>query len=83
MMGWLVFMVDGHMACTVHDDSLMVRINRDDYAPLLEQQHVGPMPMSKRPNRTFVLVANDGLVGAGLARWVGHGLATVATLPPK
>ena len=39
--------------------------------------------MTGRTIRTFVQVAHSALTGPGLARWVTHGLNTVAALPPK
>lgn len=83
MFGGLAFMVDGHMACGVAGEELMLRLGADGAEAALERPHVRPMDFTGRPLTGMVFVAERGLRGQALARWVGQAVAFVATLPPK
>ena len=84
MFGGLAFMLDGNMCCCVTDRGLMVRVGRDAYADALELPHAGPMDLTGRPMRGWVLVESDGVASdAGLAEWAARGAEFAATLPPK
>ncbi len=83
MFGGLAFMVDGHMACGVAGEELMLRLGADGAEAALERPHVRPMDFTGRPLTGMVFVAERGLRGPALARWVGQAVAFVATLPPK
>lgn len=84
MMGGLVFMVDGHMCCALSRGALMVRVGPEARAQVLELPHVRPMGFGGRSPIGFVYIDPEGWKSdAALARWVGRGVAFVATLPVK
>lgn len=84
MFGGVAFMVAGNMACGVIGDDLMVRVGRDGYEATLALPHAGPMEMTGRTMRGFVVVDAEGLAEDGdLERWVDRGVDFVRTLPPK
>lgn len=84
MFGGLAFLRDGHMACGVLGDELVVRVGPDAYDEALGLPHVRPMDFTGKPLRGYVYVAAEGLASdAALAAWVARGTAFVATLPPK
>jgi TfoX/Sxy family transcriptional regulator of competence genes len=84
MFGGLAFLVDGHMACGILKDELMVRLGAADTDAALERPHVRPMDFTRRPTRTAVFVEPAGLVDADeLERWVEAGVAFARSLPPK
>lgn len=85
MFGGLAFLLDGHMAvCASHDAALLVRTDGSESEALLAQDHVEPMQMGAQFSRTWLRVALDGLAADDdLRTWVGRGVATARTQPPK
>lgn len=83
MFGGLAFMVDGHMACGIIDDKLMLRLGAEGGAAALRRKHVHPMDFTGKPMAGFVYVEPAGLRGAALGTWVGRARDFVATLPRK
>jgi TfoX/Sxy family transcriptional regulator of competence genes len=84
MFGGLAFLVDGHMACGILGDELMVRLGAADADAALERPHVRRMDFTRRPARTAVFVEPAGLVDAdALERWVEAGVVFARSLPPK
>lgn len=84
MFGGLAFMLDGNMACGVHDSELIVRVGKENLEDALSQPHSRPFDMTGRPMRGFVFVSEQGIAADGdLAEWAGRGIAYAASLPPK
>lgn len=83
MFGGLAFMLDGHMFCGIVKDELMLRLGPEGEDAALDRPHVRPMDFTGRPMSGMVFVAQDGLRGAALRRWVEEAAAFVRTLPPK
>lgn len=84
MFGGLAFMANGHMACGVLGDDLMVRVGKDHHEDALAQPHAREMDFTGRPSSGMVYVAPAGTRSdADLAGWVRRGLDHVATLPPR
>ena len=79
MFGGLCFLVDGHMCCGIFRDLLMARINKSEYAQVLEQPHVRQMDFTGRPLSGFVYVEPEGIASArALRSWIAGGLAVAA-----
>ena len=85
MMGGLIFMVNGHMCCGVHDRSLMIRVGADRREEFLRHPHVGPLDIGRgRQPKAFLRVEPAGFeADDALTKWIGHALDFVGTLPPK
>jgi len=83
MFGGIAFMVDGHMACGIVGDDLMLRLGDERADEALDRPHVRPMDFTGRPMSTMVLVEPAGLRGAALGTWVGEAVAYARALPPK
>ena len=83
MFGGLAFMLDGHMCCGVVGDELMLRLGADGADAALERSHVRPMDFTGRTMSSMVYVAQEGLRGAALRKWVEAAAGFVRTLPPK
>lgn len=83
MFGGLSFMVNGHMACGVVKDELMVRTGPDQFEPALLRPHARPMDFTGRPMRGMVMVSPAGCDDEHLGEWVAIGVAYVTSLPPK
>ena len=83
MFGGLAFMIDGHMACGIAGDDLMLRLGAEGAASALREPHVRPMDFTGRPMTGMVFVEKAGLRGASLGRWVKAASTFARTLPPK
>ena len=85
MMGGLVFMAKGGMACTVSGrGGMLIRVDPDAQPELVAQPHVKPMAMAGRPVKTFVRIMPEAYrTHAGLKKWVQRGLAAVAMAKTK
>lgn len=56
MFGGLAVTVNGHMACGVVRDDLMLRLGEDGTEHALERAHVRPMEFTGRPLKGMVYV---------------------------
>jgi TfoX/Sxy family transcriptional regulator of competence genes len=84
MFGGLAFLADGHMACGIVGNDLMLRLGEDGADKALELPHVRPMDFTGRPMRAMVYVAPGGFESDDELRgWVRQALEFVATLPAK
>lgn len=85
MFGGLAFLLGGHLAvCASHDGGLLVRTDGSEADSLLRDEHVAPMEMGGRSSRTWLRVDPAGLAtDEQLGAWVGRGVATARSLPPK
>ncbi|WP_205473168.1 TfoX/Sxy family protein [Nocardioides sp. SYSU D00038] len=85
MFGGLGFLLGGHLAVCVSDESsLLVRVPAPDQAALVAADGVEPMRMGERTSRTWVRVDEEALRDdEALAAWVARGVAVVTALPPK
>ena len=84
MFGGLAFLVNGHMACGVQGDDLMVRVGPEDYESALKKTGARPMDFTGRPLKGMVYVGPRGHLRApSLKAWVEQGLSYVRSLPPK
>lgn len=79
MFGGLCFLANGHMCCGIVGDRLMARINKAEYAQVLEQPHVREMTFTGRPLSGFVYVEPEGIESArALRAWIAGGLEIAA-----
>lgn len=84
MFGGIAFMVGGNMACGVHGEELIVRLDADEAEQALAEPNTRVFDMTGRPMRGWILVAPDALADdAALAGWVDAGADFAASLPPK
>ncbi len=84
MFGGLAFMVDGHMACGVLDQELVVRLGEEGAAEALAEPGTRPMDFTGRVIRTMVYVDQGSLESDEvLAGWVDRSIAYVRGLPPR
>jgi len=84
MFGGLAFLVNGHMACGVQGDDLMVRVGAEDYDGALKRAGARPMDFTGRPLKGMIYVGPRGHERApSLKAWVERGLSYARSLPPK
>jgi TfoX/Sxy family transcriptional regulator of competence genes len=84
MFGGICFMVQGNMACGVHQDSLIVRVGAEQHEAALAQSHTKVFDITGRPMKNWILVTPDGIQSdADLKRWLEQGIDFALSLPPK
>jgi TfoX/Sxy family transcriptional regulator of competence genes len=84
MFGGVGFLVHGNMACGVNKDDLIVRVDPERHAALLEKPHAKPFDLTGKPMKGWLLVeANGARTEKQLASWIKEGIEFALTLPPK
>lgn len=84
MFGGVGYMINGNMACGVHKDELIVRVDPEAGERYLKREHVRPFGMSPSPMKGWLLVSPPAFKTAKqLSTWVRTGLAFARKLPPK
>jgi TfoX/Sxy family transcriptional regulator of competence genes len=85
MFGGIAFLIAGNMACGVHGDDLIVRVDRAESDELIASDPAArKFDMTGRPMRGWILVAPEATADDGdLERWVRRGEEFAAGLPPK
>lgn len=85
MFGGLAFLLDGHLAVAASGQGgLMLRVDPADTDSLVDGHSVTRMEMRGRAMDGWLRVTGEAVAtDHALARWAGHGVAFVRTLPPK
>jgi TfoX/Sxy family transcriptional regulator of competence genes len=84
LFGGVGFLLNGNMACGVHKDSLIVRIEPEGATAALRQPPVRPFEISGRPMQGWILVSAEGCrKSATLAKWVNMSVTFAKSLPRK
>jgi len=83
MFGGLAFMLDGRMVTGIVGDELMIRVGAAAATEALAARHVRAMDFTGRPMKSMVFVAQEGLKGPALRRWINQAVTFVRSLPPK
>jgi TfoX/Sxy family transcriptional regulator of competence genes len=84
MFGGLAFLVNGNMACGVHDDELILRLDPGEGEKALADPHVRMFDMTGRPMKGWLLIGPEAIATDGdLRSWVEKGVEFAGSLPPK
>jgi hypothetical protein len=84
MFGGVGFMIQGNMACGVHKDMLIVRLDKDQYDEDIQLPVTKPFDITGREMRGWMLVSAMGVKkDADLKHWVETGVQFARSLPPK
>lgn len=85
MFGGLAFLVAGNMCCGILGEDLIVRLDADSAAALLESEGgVRVFDVTGRPMRGWLFVAPEATAEDGdLERWVDRAESFASSLPPK
>jgi TfoX/Sxy family transcriptional regulator of competence genes len=84
MFGGVGFLLRGNMACGVHKDSLLVRVEPKTTPSALQRSHTRPFDITGRALLGWVLVSSEGCRSEQvLSRWVRESVAFARSLPPK
>lgn len=84
MFGGVGFLLQGNMACGVHKEDMVVRVDPAMHEALLKKKHAKPFDITGKPMKGWLLVEADGYKTAKqLSAWVKEGAEFALTLPPK
>jgi len=93
MFGGVGFLLQGNtlapgasagVACGVHKDDMIVRVDPEKHEKLLKKTHVKPFAITGKPMKGWLLVEADGYKTAKqISTWVKEGVEFALTLPPK
>jgi TfoX N-terminal domain len=84
MFGGIGFMIGGNMACGVHGEELIVRLDPNESERALAEPHVRVFDITGRPMKGWILVGPEALeTDEDLAGWVDAGADFAALLQPK
>jgi TfoX/Sxy family transcriptional regulator of competence genes len=85
MFGGLAFLINGNMSVAVSGQGgLLVRMNQEESAALVDDEEVRPMVMRNREMRGWLRVDTTAVSDADqLERWVTRGVSYARSLPAK
>jgi TfoX/Sxy family transcriptional regulator of competence genes len=84
MFGGVGFLVHGNMACGVHKQNMIVRVDPEKHNSLLKKPHARPFDITGKPMKGWLIVDADGCKTAKqLSGWVKEGIGFALTLPAK
>ncbi|PWB76659.1 MAG: RNA methyltransferase [Anaerolineales bacterium] len=84
MFGGVGFLVHGNMACGVHKENMIVRVDPDKHENLLKKPHTRVFDITGRPMKGWLMVEPNGCRTAKqLSHWINEGVTFALTLPPK
>ena len=84
MFGGVGFLLHGNMACGVHKNGMIVRVDPEKHDALLKKPHTRPFDITGRPMKGWLIVDADGYKSAKqLSARVKEGVEFALTLPAK
>ena len=84
MFGGVGFLLGGNMACGVHKENMIVRVDPEKHAKLLKKPHAKPFNISSKPMKGWLIVEPEGCkTSKQLSAWVKEGVDFALTLPAK
>lgn len=84
MFGGIGFLIHGNMACGVHKEAMIVRIDPAKQEKLLKKPSAKVFDITGKPMKGWLMVEPDGCkTKKQLSAWVKEGIAFALTLPPK
>jgi hypothetical protein len=84
MFGGVGFMLRGNMACGVHKDRLVLRVDRQEHDEIMRMPHTSPFDITGKAMKGWLLVEPEGLESEKhFQEWVSMGVDYSLTLPPK
>ncbi len=84
MFGGDCFLLNGNILVAVWKDRLIARLGPEVGAAALTQPHVGPMDITGKPMKGWVMIAPAGITDdADLNSWIKLALEFVKGLEPK
>jgi len=84
MFGGVGYLLNGNMACGVHEDNLIVRVGVERYKEILDLPHTKLFDLTGKAMTGWVEVLPAGTrTDQELIHWINLGIEFAETLPPK
>ena len=84
MFGGVGFLIHGNMACGVHKENMIVRVDPEKHEKLLKKPHARIFDITGKAMKGWLIVEADGLkMDRQLSAWVKEGVGFALTLPAK
>ena len=84
MFGGVGFLIHGNMACGVHKEDMIVRVDPDKHPKLLKKLHAKVFDITGKPMKGWLMVEPDGCkTKKQISAWVKEGVEFALILPPK
>ena len=84
MFGGVGFLLNGNMACGVHKENMIVRVDPEKHERLLKKPYIRVFDITGRPMKGWLMVEPDGCKTTRQMRtWVKEGVEFALTLPSK
>jgi TfoX/Sxy family transcriptional regulator of competence genes len=84
MFGGIGFLIHGNMACGVHKEAMIVRIDPDKQEKLLKKPSAKVFDITGKPMKGWLMVEPDGCkTKKQLSAWVKEGVEFASTLSSK
>ena len=84
MFGGVGLLLNGNLACGVHKDDLIVRVEPEKHTALLKKPYAKPFDLTGKLMKGWLLVEADGVkTDKQLSAWVKEGVEFALTMPPK
>jgi TfoX/Sxy family transcriptional regulator of competence genes len=84
MFGGVGYLLRGNMACGVHGDGLIVRVDPDRHTELLKRAGARPFDLTGKPMKGWLIVDPPGYkTDRQLENWIAEGVKFALSLPPK
>lgn len=84
MFGGVAFMLNGHMACGVNREDLVLRLGNDGVDAILDEKGVRPCDFTGRIIKSMAMIGPEATKTASqIKRWVKLAVDANKDLPPK
>ena len=84
MFGGVGFLIHGNMACGVHKENMIVRVDPEKHEKLLKKPHARIFDITGRPMKGWLIIETEGLkTDKHLNAWIKEGVGFALTLPAK
>ncbi|HEU0293925.1 MAG TPA: TfoX/Sxy family protein [Anaerolineales bacterium] len=84
MFGGVGFLVHGNMACGVHKENMIVRIDPEKQDKLLKKPGAKIFDLTGKPMKGWLMVEPEGFkTRKQLSAWLKEGIEFALALPPK
>lgn len=84
MFGGVGYLIHGNMACGIHKEDMILRVDPQKYERLLKKPHAKPFDTMGKPMKGWLMVGPSGCkTKKQLSTWVKEGVEFALTLPSK
>jgi len=84
MFGGICHLIDNKMYCGVYKDYLILRLNKDAAAELLDDNSTRPFDITGRPMKGWIMVEESGLdTSVDISKWLERARDFALSLPAK